>query len=86
MRIGEVAAVRVCDVLASDGTVRDEINLSAAQTKGNQSRTVLLSERMQAELAAYMQTVRVRDSKQALFASWAGTSAACRALQTVDLC
>jgi integrase/recombinase XerD len=69
MRIGEVAAVRVCDVLASDGTVRDEINLSAAQTKGNSSRTVLLSERMQAEMAAYMQTVRVRDSKQALFAT-----------------
>jgi len=69
MRIGEVAAVRVCDVLASDGTVRDEINLTAQQTKGSQSRTVLLSERMQAELAAYVQTVRVRDSKQALFAT-----------------
>ena len=27
MRIGEVAALRVCDVLASDNTVRDEINL-----------------------------------------------------------
>ena len=40
MRIGEVAAVRVCDVVASDGAVRDEINLSAAQTKGNRSRSV----------------------------------------------
>jgi integrase/recombinase XerD len=69
MRIGEVAAVRVCDVLASDGTVRDEINLTAQQTKGSQSRTVLLSERMQAELAAYVQTIHVRDSKQALFAT-----------------
>jgi integrase/recombinase XerD len=69
MRIGEVAAVRVCDVLASDGTVRDEIHLSASQTKGNKSRTVLLNERMRAELALYMQSVRVRDSKQALFAS-----------------
>ena len=69
MRIGEVAAVRVCDVLASDGTVRDEINLTAAQTKGSHSRTVLLNERMQAEIAAYVQTVRVRDAKQALFAT-----------------
>lgn len=69
MRIGEVAAVRVCDVLASDGTVREEINLSAAQTKGNKSRSVLLNERMQAELAAYICTVRVRDPKQALFAT-----------------
>jgi integrase/recombinase XerD len=69
MRIGEVAAVRVCDVLASDGTVREEINLSAAQTKGNQSRSVLLSERMQAELTAYVRTVRVCNPKQALFAT-----------------
>jgi integrase/recombinase XerD len=69
MRIGEVAAVRVCDVLASDGTVRDEINLTAAQTKGNRSRSVLLNERMQAEIASYISTVRVRDPKQALFAT-----------------
>ena len=67
MRIGEVAAVRVCDVVASDGSVRDEINLSAAQTKGNRSRSVLLNERVQSELAVYIRTVRVRDPKQALF-------------------
>ena len=69
MRIGEVAAVRVCDVVASDGTVRDEINLTAAQTKGNRSRSVLLNERVQGELAAYIRTVRVRDTKQALFST-----------------
>jgi len=33
MRVGEVAALRYCDVLNSDGTVRSEINLSAEQTK-----------------------------------------------------
>jgi integrase/recombinase XerD len=66
MRIGEVAAVRVCDILANDGTVRDEINLSAAQTKGSRSRSVLLNERMKAEMAAYIQTIKVRDPKQAL--------------------
>lgn len=69
MRIGECAALRVCDVLASDGSIRKDIDLSAAQTKGNKSRTVLLNQRMQAELAAYMQTVRVRDAKQPLFAT-----------------
>lgn len=69
MRIGEVAAVRVCDVVASDGTIRDEINLTAAQTKGSVSRSVLLNERMRCELTAYMLTVRVRDAKQALFAT-----------------
>lgn len=67
MRIGEVAAVRVCDVVCSDNTVRDEINLSAAQTKGIRSRSVLLNERMRAELANYIKTIHVTDSKQALF-------------------
>ncbi len=69
MRIGEVAALRVCDVLASDNTVRDEIKLSAAQTKGKRTRSVLLNERMRGELACYMQTVKVKDSKQPLFAT-----------------
>jgi len=69
MRIGECAALRVCDVVASDGSIRKDIDLSAAQTKGNKSRTVLLNQRMQAELAAYMQTVRVRDAKQPLFST-----------------
>lgn len=69
MRIGEVAALRIADVLLSDGTVRKEVTLSAAQTKGNNSRVVLLNQRMQAELAAYVQTVRVRDQKQPLFAT-----------------
>ena len=69
MRIGEVAAVRVCDVMANDGTVRDEINLSAAQTKGNRSRSVLLNERMRAELASYILTIKIRDPKQALFST-----------------
>ena len=69
MRIGEVAAVRFCDILSADGTVRDEINLSAAQTKGNRSRSVLLNERMKAELAAYLQAVKYKDTKQALFST-----------------
>jgi integrase/recombinase XerD len=69
MRIGEVAAVRVCDVLAMDGGVRDEINLTAAQTKGNRSRSVLLNERMRGELASYVQSLRYKDTKQALFST-----------------
>ena len=41
MRVGEVAALTVSDVLAMDGTVKEEIALSAQQTKGNRARTVL---------------------------------------------
>jgi len=69
MRIGETSALRVCDVVAADGIVRTEIKLSAAQTKGNNSRVVMLNQRMQAELAAYVQTIRMRDQKQPLFAT-----------------
>ena len=54
MRIGEVASVRYCDVLSSDNKVLSEIHLRANQTKGNKSRVVLLSERMQAELTQYI--------------------------------
>ena len=69
MRIGEVSAVRINDVLASDGAIKKEIALNSAQTKGDKGRVVLLNARIQAELAVYLQTVRVRDPKQPLFAT-----------------
>lgn len=46
MRVGEVAALRYCDVLNKDGTVKDEIHLSAEQTKGRHSRTVFVNTRV----------------------------------------
>ena len=58
MRVGEVAAVKIGDVVLNDKRVLDQINLKASQTKGSQSRTVLLNERMQAELASYVKTLK----------------------------
>ena len=55
-------------MLTASRAVLDGINLTAAQTKGSFSRTVLLNERMQAEIA-YLQSITFRDIKQALFAS-----------------
>jgi integrase/recombinase XerD len=55
MRIGEVAAVRVGDVLALDGTIKQEIRLTAWQTKGKRSRVVVLSEKLRKELLTYLQ-------------------------------
>ena len=55
MRIGEVAATKIGDVLALDGTVRSEINLSAAQTKGKHARTVVLADKLRKELLVYLQ-------------------------------
>lgn len=55
MRVGEVAALRVCDVLAADGTIKEEIALAASQTKGDKARTVLVSKKLQDELNSYLQ-------------------------------
>jgi integrase/recombinase XerD len=76
MRVGEVAALRICDVLAADGTVMEEIALSASQTKGNHSRTVLVPKKLQDELTAYLEVrfglknllaVTLTDTQRALF-------------------
>ncbi|NOT15557.1 MAG: site-specific integrase [Methylotenera sp.] len=55
MRIGEVAATKISDVLALDGTIKTEINLTAAQTKGKHARTVVLADKLRKELHTYLQ-------------------------------
>ena len=65
MRIGEVAATKIKDVLSVDGNVKQEINLTAEQTKGKYARTVVLSDKLRKEIMAYLLT---RFSKQDLIA------------------
>ena len=76
MRVGEVAALTVSDVLAMDGTVKEEIALSAQQTKGNKARTVLVPRKLRDELTSYLQqrygltnllAVTQTDTQRALF-------------------
>jgi len=55
MRIGEVAATKIGDVLAIDGTIKTEIRLTAAQTKGEHARTVILADKLRKELLIYLQ-------------------------------
>jgi len=50
MRVGEIAALSVSDVYEADGTVKDGIRLSSAQTKGSEARTVLLNVQAQEEM------------------------------------
>jgi len=56
MRIGEVAATKIKDVLAHDGTIKQELHLTAEQTKGRHARTVILPEKLRKEIMAYLQT------------------------------
>lgn len=55
MRIGEIAALKISDVLNLDGSIKEEIRLKAEQTKGKRGRVVVLSEKIRKELQAYLQ-------------------------------
>lgn len=67
MRVAEVAALRINDVLNSDGTIKAEIRLMPNQTKGKHARTVYLNERMQKELAQYIKCLKLKDVTKPLF-------------------
>ncbi len=69
MRVGEVASLRYCDVVDGDGKIRDEIMLSAQQTKGNEARVVFVSERLRKELTSYIKVYSPANTNQKLFYS-----------------
>lgn len=57
MRVGEIAAVLIGDVLHPNGSIYDEIRLTADQTKGSRSRIIYVSDRLRKELAQYLATI-----------------------------
>lgn len=78
MRVGEVAALRICDVLSADAEIRDEVRLSAEQTKGSVGRVVLIPQRTRNEIKQYLMTrfktrdlkpIVMTDTSRALFAT-----------------
>jgi integrase/recombinase XerD len=69
LRIGEVAALLWADVVDSAGAVRNEFRLSAAQTKGNSACTVLIPQRLQAELERYYRAVKPSKLNTPVFAT-----------------
>ncbi len=78
MRVGEVAALRICDVLTQDGQMKEEVRLAADQTKGDRSRVVYLPTKLQQELKQYLLTrfkckdltpITLTDTSRALFAT-----------------
>ena len=53
LRVGEVAALRYCDVFEADGQIKAETTLTASQIKGKRGRKIWFTEKVRAELAAY---------------------------------
>ena len=74
MRVGEIAALQWGDVFTPDGKVREQIQLTAAQTKGHTARTVLLNAQVQRELAVYGKHQGLKAAGAPLFTSKAGTA------------
>lgn len=69
MRVGEIAAIRVGDVINPDGSIKDEIRLSPEQTKGSKGRVVMLGDKIRKELSAYAASVRTDDHQGPFFYS-----------------
>ena len=63
LRAHEIAALTISDVLASDGTIRNELVLLASQTKGKESRKIFVSEKLRKELAVYVRTLDPNSSR-----------------------
>lgn len=69
MRVGEIASLKIGDVINDKGIVNDEVRLTAEQTKGKKARTVMLGERLRKEIALYLATLNKLDSTRSLIAS-----------------
>jgi integrase/recombinase XerD len=69
MRVGEIASLRISDVLNDTGTIKDEIRLKPEQTKGKYPRTVYLNAKIQKELAQYIATLNNKDKNKPLLYS-----------------
>lgn len=67
MRVGEVAALKYCDVLGADGKVLAEVRLSGEMTKGNHARTVFFPERLRKEVQAYVNAYPCHSPSYPLF-------------------
>ena len=62
MRVGEISQLKMGDVLNEDGSIRNEVRLSAAQTKGNQGRLVFIPNKLRDEFAAYLKTRKITNA------------------------
>jgi integrase/recombinase XerD len=67
MRVGEVANLRYEDVMDTAGEIRDEIALTAEQTKGRHARTVFVNAKLKRELETYVRNHKPANSTDSLF-------------------
>jgi integrase/recombinase XerD len=81
LRVGEIAALTISDVVNQHGEARREIKLGAHQTKGNKGRTVILSIRVRKEIEGYLKRQQIHHADGPLISSQRNR----RAFSTVTL-
>ena len=57
LRVGEIASLKIGDIVCGEGRVRDQLRLNPAYTKGGVSRTIFLNKRLQREINRFLQTL-----------------------------
>jgi integrase/recombinase XerD len=70
-RVNEVAGLKINDVRNTDGSIRAEIFLSADRVKHGNAGVVYLNERLQKEIATYVESRKWHAEDQALFCTTA---------------
>jgi integrase/recombinase XerD len=53
LRVGEIAALTLRDVIDADGNAREQLRLSAEITKGGHARVVFMNDRLRREIERY---------------------------------
>jgi integrase/recombinase XerD len=61
LRVAEIASLKLGDVVNEDGSIKNEIKLSASQTKGGHPRTVYIPEKLKPEYRSYLTTRHIKD-------------------------
>ena len=69
MRACEIASLQIGSVIDGYGKPKTEINLTEFMTKGHSSRTVVVSDKLQKEIARYIATLPTVDLTKPLIAS-----------------
>ena len=67
MRVGEIANLKMGDVLNEDGSLKNEVRLSAEQTKGDKGRLVFIPQKLKDEWANYLTTRMIKNRDISFF-------------------
>lgn len=54
LRVGEIASLKMGDVVDGEGNARDQVHLKGAYTKGGVSRTIFANTRLKREIQRYL--------------------------------